>query len=318
MEPRNDASGARPRLSIGLPVYNAQAYLVPAIESLLGQTYHDFELIISDNASTDATEAICREYAARDPRVRYYRQPENRGANWNFNEVFRLARGELFKWAAYDDLCEPTLVKKCVAVLDAQPGVMGVQAMTVEIGPDGRRIDPGDAPHNPAGDASLATGDRADLRFRDVLLSHGWANRSYGVFRAEAIRRTGLYRPIFGWEKVLMAEVALQGKFHLVPERLFFQRVHDAALSRQVLTGPRQVLQSHYDGRRLPYLAYIRGYTAAAKRSALGWPSRMLCLLWIAAYTLQLRKLGGIVAAKLPRFWAEEQQNPGIAVEVRA
>src|SRR5690606_4946715 len=149
--------------SIGLPVYNAQAYLAHALDSLLGQTYRDFELVISDNASTDRTEAICRDYAARDARVRYVRQAENQGANWNFNEVFRLARGELFKWAASDDLCEPTLMEKCVAVLDARPDVMGVQATTVEIGPDGRRLDEGDEPHNPAGHAGLATSPRADL-----------------------------------------------------------------------------------------------------------------------------------------------------------
>jgi len=95
---------AVPRLSIGLPVYNGEKYLAEALDALLGQTYADFELIISDNASTDGTERICREYLARDPRIRYIRQPVNVGASPNHNIVFTESRGELFKWASYDDL----------------------------------------------------------------------------------------------------------------------------------------------------------------------------------------------------------------------
>ena len=94
-----------PRVSIGLPVYNGENYMAAAIDSLLAQTFTDFELIISDNASTDATEQICRDYAHRDGRIRYYREEVNRGAAWNFTHTFELARGEYFKWHAHDDLC---------------------------------------------------------------------------------------------------------------------------------------------------------------------------------------------------------------------
>src|ERR1051326_2036095 len=111
-------SNQKPRVSIGLPVYNGQQFLEEAINSLLAQTYSDFELIISDNASTDATEQICRAHAAADPRIRYYRNDKNRGPVWNLNRVFELARGELFKWAAHDDVCAPTLVERCVEVLE--------------------------------------------------------------------------------------------------------------------------------------------------------------------------------------------------------
>ena len=97
----------RPRVSIGLPVYNGENFLEFALDSILGQTFQDFELIISDNASTDATESICRRYAAKDSRIRYYRNPNNQGAAQNYNRVFALARGEYFKWAAHDDVCKP-------------------------------------------------------------------------------------------------------------------------------------------------------------------------------------------------------------------
>ena len=93
-----------PRLSIGLPVYNGADYLAQSLDSLLGQTYEDFELILSSNASTDATDDICRAYAARDSRIRFFRQPTNIGAVPNHYFVFEQATGELFKWASGDDL----------------------------------------------------------------------------------------------------------------------------------------------------------------------------------------------------------------------
>ena len=96
--------GDAPKVSIGMPVYNGEKYIREALDSLLAQTFTDFELIISDNASTDGTEAICREYAARDPRIRYVRQSENRGPTANFHFVLDEAVGEYFMWAAYDDL----------------------------------------------------------------------------------------------------------------------------------------------------------------------------------------------------------------------
>src|SRR5688572_10868700 len=96
-----------PRVSIGLPVYNGENYLAEAIDSILAQTFEDFELIISDNASTDRTQEICEAYAAKDGRIRYYRSEVNKGSAWNFNRVFELARGEYFKWAAHDDYIAP-------------------------------------------------------------------------------------------------------------------------------------------------------------------------------------------------------------------
>ena len=101
-----------PRVSLGMPVYNAQRFLREVLDSILAQTFTDFELIISDNGSTDATESICREYAARDPRVLYYPNDRvNHGPAWNYNRTEALARGEYFKWAAADDLLAPTLLE---------------------------------------------------------------------------------------------------------------------------------------------------------------------------------------------------------------
>lgn len=117
----SELANKTPKVSIGVPVYNAERYLRTALDSLLAQTYADFELLISDNASTDATEAIYREYATRDARIRYSRQPVNKGAAFNFNAVMRMATGEYFMWAAADDLRDPDFLRLAVAVLDSDP-----------------------------------------------------------------------------------------------------------------------------------------------------------------------------------------------------
>ena len=106
------------QLSIGLPIYNGEEFLKEAIESLINQTFEDFEIVISDNASTDQTQQICRYYADLDPRIRYYRCKQNLGAAWNYNRVFELSYGEYFKWAAHDDFCGPAFFERCVDALD--------------------------------------------------------------------------------------------------------------------------------------------------------------------------------------------------------
>src|SRR5436190_16408814 len=107
-------SARNPTVSIGLPVYNGEKYLPGTLDSLLSQDHEDLELIISNNASTDRTEEICREAAARDPRVRYYRNGTNIGATPNWHRVLALARGEFFKWAMHDDECETSMVRRCL------------------------------------------------------------------------------------------------------------------------------------------------------------------------------------------------------------
>src|SRR6516225_9483787 len=93
-----------PQVTVCLPVYNGQNYVGDAIRSVLGQTFEDFELVISDNASTDGTAEICRRAAARDPRVRYFRADTNRGLAWNHNHAFALAGGRYVMWMGHDDV----------------------------------------------------------------------------------------------------------------------------------------------------------------------------------------------------------------------
>src|SRR5215470_10065074 len=129
-----------PRLSVGLPVYNGEKYLTESIESLLGQSYKDFELIISDNASTDSTADICRRYANQDSRIRYIRQPRNIGLAPNHNFVVDQSHGEFFKWAASDDLYGRELLQSCIDALDQHPDVVLAHSWTAAIDSAGKVI----------------------------------------------------------------------------------------------------------------------------------------------------------------------------------
>ena len=127
-------------VSVGLPVYNGQKYLAVAIGSVLAQTFPDFELVISDNASTDATQEICKAYAARDARIRYIRQPLNRGAGFNYNFVFHESRGRYFKWLAHDDWLAPDNLKASVAALEADPAAVLAYTHHIDIDDEGAVI----------------------------------------------------------------------------------------------------------------------------------------------------------------------------------
>lgn len=207
-----------PRVSVGLPVFNGECFLADAIGSILAQDYTDFELVISDNASTDRTEEICASLR-RDARVCYERQPQNRGAAWNHNRVFALARGEYFKWAAADDLLAPSFLGRCVATLDAEPEVVVAHPRTIVIGPDGEelgRSSLGERTHDP----------RPHRRFLEMIVHHLECYPVFGLIRGDVLRRTDLIGGYTSSDRVLLADLALQGPFREVEEELFLNRDH--------------------------------------------------------------------------------------------
>ena len=116
---------SNPLVSIGMPTWNRAHCIRESLDSLLGQTYQNIELIISDNASPDGTEEICRQYAKEDERVRYIRQKENIGVINNYNYVLRESRGDYFMWACDDDLWEKEFIRKLLQGFEGRL-VMGV------------------------------------------------------------------------------------------------------------------------------------------------------------------------------------------------
>lgn len=121
------------RVSIGMPVYNGENFIEAALRSILAQTCREFELVVSDNASTDRTEDICRAYASLYPRIRYYRGDHNIGPARNANRTFLLSSGPYFKLAAHDDVLAPDFIEKCAGVLDRDPGVVLAYPLTMWI-----------------------------------------------------------------------------------------------------------------------------------------------------------------------------------------
>ncbi len=224
---------APPLVSIGMPVFNGANYVHKAIESILAQTFTDLELIICDNASTDATGEICREYAARDPRVRYIRNPQNLGAGPNFDRCFHLARGGYFQWAAHDDMLAPDYVARAVEALERAPDALLCVAGIVEIGADDQVL------RRYATDlADMASPDPA-RRFGCVIHSHHQCEDFFGVYRRRALLGTGLIGTFSGSDRVLLAEVALRGPWVRLPEHLFLHREHAARATRALLLKDR-------------------------------------------------------------------------------
>ena len=225
----------RPRISIGLPVYNGERYLQLAIDSVLAQTFGDFELIISDNASTDDTEAICRANASRDGRIRYVRQASNVGVVRNFNLLVDRATAPFFKWASADDLAAPSLLEQCMAVIARDETIVLVHSKTRFIGADGEWL--------PRDDSGLhLMEDSPSVRLGKLWDTLGFCNAQYGVMRIHALRRTPLFGSFIGADMCFLAELALHGKFFEIPEHLLFRRFHQAAASNLTL----EQLLEHY------------------------------------------------------------------------
>lgn len=293
-KPRTHApTGRVPTVSVGLPVYNGERYLARALDALLAQTYEDFEIIISDNASTDGTERICRDYAQRDSRIRYVRQPVNVGAAPNHNLLVGLARGRYFKWASHDDVYAPELLRLCVEALERYPDVVLAHAWDTFIDEQGKVIEP--APY------TLDTANRRpEARLRSLLHVSG-GNDVYGVMRIDVLRRLGggadhfkaPHGSYYKADRVFVSAMALHGRFYQVPEILYFRREHPERMSRAgswrreaAVLDPRRASRLRYPMVRM-YLEYILGYVTAIRRAPLTTAERGRCLAevgrWLAS-----------------------------------
>ena len=301
----SESSRAR-RVSIGLPVYNGAEFVAPALESLLAQTFGDFELIISDNASTDATQQICEQFAARDKRIRYVRQEINRGLAWNWNQVFELSRGQYFKWAACDDLLHPTFLERCMDVLDRNPDVVWCHTRTCHINSLGNLLLGNktaeisyvkqSTPNGGVGNSASRDSEVPSERFRAVLLGGGGCLDSYGVIRSEILRKTPLYLPYYGSEKVLMAELALWGRYYEVPETLCFARVHEKTAGNMRSKKQQRHYMNPFSKKwQFDRLGLLRGYVSAVRRADLPFGERLRCDLVIVQYLFQVRKWMAVV-----------------------
>jgi glycosyltransferase involved in cell wall biosynthesis len=270
--------GNNPKVSIGMPVFNGEKYLEETLNSILRQTHSDFELVISDNASTDDTQEICRTYAAMDDRIRYYRNERNLGAPRNFNRVFKLSHGKLFKWAAYDDLLAPDYLKKCLNVLDKDPSIILCHSKTGRIDEKGVLV--GNYDHKMRIDAASP-----HERFGDLIsLKHNPCWPIFGVMYASVLKKTPLHGDYLGADGNLLAELSLYGRIYEIPEYLFFRRDHPQAYTQTYVHTNKNVSyreQLTWWGSdswfNLTILKNCLEFFRSVKRVPLKWYERMLC-----------------------------------------
>lgn len=207
-----------PMVSIGLAVFNGEKYLAQAIDSILVQTYTDFELIICDNASSDRTEAICRQYVAQDPRIRYFRNPTNIGGVNNENRTFALSRGKYYRLMAHDDLLAPELIAKSVEVLAENPDVILCYSDIAVIDSQGQQLK--------IINADVGHENQPYQRFRQLVSQNHRCEATYALTRSKILRQTKLQLNYSDSDRNFLADLSLRGKFYKINQPLFYKRYH--------------------------------------------------------------------------------------------
>jgi glycosyltransferase involved in cell wall biosynthesis len=266
---------AAPIVSIGLPVYNGEKYLELCIRNTLAQTFRDFELIISDNASRDRTQEICERIAREDARVRYFRAGENQGATWNYNRVLELARGRYFKWVAYDDLMSPDYLEVCVRSLEEDKGDILAYGLTTIIDADGKE-------EESLPDRIHIAHERPSDRLKEYLYKVGLTNAIYGVMRVDVLRSTPAHEAYPGSDMVLLGELAIRGRFREHAGIRFYRRIHPqaSAPSNKSLSDLAAWFNPKHAGRLvLPAWEHFRGYLSAIRRSPWSPLEKTRCLV---------------------------------------
>jgi glycosyltransferase involved in cell wall biosynthesis len=290
-----------PEVSIGIPVYNGADFLGAAIESHLAQTFGDFELVISDNASTDGTQDLCRAYAKDDSRIRYVRQAENIGANANYNEVARISRAPFFRWAADDDVLLPEYLEQTYNLLSNDHDAVLCHSFAAHIDENGKPLAPADdgvgfvddkGTYVDGPDPNVATrkmrSPHPHVRFRDVLLHTKWCFEIFGLIRHDVLLTTPLHQKFYGTDRVLLAELALRGTWRVVEEPLWQRRSHSGASNNMSVWQKAQ--WSNPDAKKSmlpPVTNMIRGYADAVHRQRFPIIEREQCYAAIGVLAVQ-------------------------------
>jgi glycosyltransferase involved in cell wall biosynthesis len=288
-----------PRLTVGLPVYNGERYLAESLDALLGQAYEDFELIISDNASTDGTADICHGYERQDSRVRYIRQPRNIGLAANHDLVVEESRGELFKWASHDDLYGRDLLGLCVDALDASPKAVLAHSWTAMIDSVGAVTESIEYP--------LSTNSpHAPERFRSLLFDDG-GDDIYGVIRTRVLRHALPQGSHHHSDRTIVAEISLYGSFCQIPDWLYFRRDHPERAEQACPTlrarcanmDPRRADPLRHPAARL-YGEYVWAYVSAIRHAPLSPDDRRQCYRYLGQWLTARARPGQNPPAPVP------------------
>lgn len=291
-------------VSIGVPVFNGERYLRDALDSILAQTYSNFEVIISDNASTDRTQEICRDYEFQDSRIHYYRNEKNLGAARNFNRVFQLSSGEYFKWAAHDDLIAPDFLMECVKALNRDPSVVLCYPRVKIIDESGKIL------ANFHANTDHMDSPRPQDRFGDLVIDDILCFEVFGLIRAKALEKTSLIAGFIASDRVLRAELGLLGRFCEIPAYLLFSRDHP---ERSIRAMPAHHLRAAWfdpdtSVRAIfPHWRIFLEYLKCVRRAQLSRYERKCCYVhlirWLGVHMNWARMLSDLIIALWPESW---------------
>lgn len=221
MTTARSAPANRPLVTIGMPVYNGERQMRTALDSLLAQDHDPFELVISENGSTDGTPAICRDYAARDPRIHVHHQARHLPVFDNFKAVLELARGAYFMWAAVDDFWYPEFVREAVDELERHPDAGVAMSAIDRIWDTGENMDR----------IRFVDGDDVNVQSYYATCNGATSPRKYnlfiyGLYRTALLREAMRFLPeVPGWDRLLVCQVALATRFRYV-DRVLHTRMH--------------------------------------------------------------------------------------------
>jgi glycosyltransferase involved in cell wall biosynthesis len=291
------ASGS-PLVSIGMPVRNGAKYIRETLDSLLAQTLTDLEIVICDNNSTDTTEAICREYEARDSRVHYFRNERDLGPAGNHNRCFAHSKGTYFKWHAHDDLLDPTFLEKCVAILERNPSVANCHSLTRVVDENGKFLR--DYTFRTETDSPIAShrfGKLINVKHREHI-----GYEIFGVWRKAELAQTPLEKADAHGDRILLVRMSLRGRYYEVPEPLFLSRAHSnqsmqaktqrGRLSRYIGAGPLPPAE-WWDASKKGKMVFPEWNLLAEYWSAIGevptlsWADRIRSRLWVGVWTVR-------------------------------
>ncbi len=305
-------STSPPLVSIGLPVHNGARYLQAAIDSVLAQTFGDFELVIADDASSDGTAEIAQAYAATDPRVRFCPNERRLGLAENHNRVVELATGRYFHWMGADDTHDRHFLARCVAALEADPGCVLATTKLGMIDEQGRQLGIED------NSIAAAASPEPAVRLAAALFDCPRSSAMYGLFRLDQLRRTSLMLPFHNSDRTLVVEAALCGRFVHVPEPLYLNREHaERYTARPELWHAALQSTSRPDRSNLPLWRCLLSMHRAVGRLVPGLRDRLACRRqlgrWLLRWPNGLLLAWDVVAWLSPGFvaraWAWKRRH---------
>jgi glycosyltransferase involved in cell wall biosynthesis len=273
-------------VSIGLPVYNGETYLTESIESILAQTYENFELIIVDNASSDKTIDIVKSYVSKDTRIKFFQNQVNLGASANHNRTLELAKGEYFFWASYDDIRHPQYLEKCVKYLNENTLSVACHSLTKYIDETGSETDRNEVI------LDIANNDPIK-RFKEMIRMDHKVEMILSMMRTEILKKTNGLAAFSDSDRVVMAEMCLHGPLEVLPEHLFYRREHKENSSK--VYKNRQDRMAWFDPQlagkiNFPLSKQFKEYISAIFRSPISWSKKNKCLYIMLGWLVDNRK----------------------------